>query len=829
MLRNDSCEISNPYTPKDILKKIRSFAFDHKYMVFAFFAPMLIISLCFICVGMLFKNGTSILILDANAQYVRFFEQLWSILRGKESFFYTFQRALGGEFFGYYTYYLASPFSLLIVFFPKNMIVEAMTLIAILKTGFSGLAFSFLLYKTRPVNSIGFGMFSVMYALCAYAVAYQSNYMWMDALIWLPLITLGIESMVNENKFKLYIISLAIAIWSNYYIGYMLCIFTLLYFIFFLAFHSKSERNIRGETYHTIKSIIRFVVYTIVALLMAGGVLVCTIYSLSFGKIGLFDPSVLKPEFYAKPHEIISKLFIGTFGSFRSYPEGLPHLYAGTLMVVLLPAFFISKKIRVREKIGFGILFGLFFTSLSISTLELFWHGLSKPIWLSFRYSFIFSFVMLLMAYRAYEEIFKFKFKYFIITSGVIASLLIALIFTVHPTQYVKGEATKINLGTFTAWITALFLIAFLVIFFFIKKKPHKTRMLSLILCGVVCTEALVSAILCYKDQFTDSGWTSRSTYYNIQSNADIVSSFFKKHDKGFYRAESYSYDETNDPLIFNTRGVSEFVSTFNAKSKDFLYCLGFNAGTQSSLYRYNDSIKDMEQHQSNNIWLPSRFLNDSLLGIKYIYLKSDESLPEGLDEYYQKIAELENGYVIYENKYALSIAYAVNDRLRDVTIESAINHYGKTELKELHYNRNLFNKYLTENMIESPDDFKYISHKKVEGAISELKGGELKISSFSDTYFKGTLLAKENQFVFTTIPYDKMWQVYVDGERVDTFTCVDAMLAFDVSEGEHEIEIKYVPMQWYYGIGISLIGIVIFLTFCFFEAKRKYKRDEEL
>ena len=207
---------------------------SHKYMVFAFFAPVFILLACFLLVGMFLRNGTSILILDANAQYVRFFEQLWSILRGKESLFYTFQRALGGEFFGYYTYYLASPFALIIALFPKNAIVEAMTLIAILKTGFSGLTFSILLHKTRPVNSIGFGMFSVMYALCAYAVAYQSNVMWMDALIWLPLITLGIEAMIKDGKFKLYVISLAIAVWSNYYIGYMLCGFTLLYFIFYI-------------------------------------------------------------------------------------------------------------------------------------------------------------------------------------------------------------------------------------------------------------------------------------------------------------------------------------------------------------------------------------------------------------------------------------------------------------------------------------------------------------------------------------------------------------------------------------------------------------------
>lgn len=799
---------------------------SHKYMVFAFFAPVFILLACFLLVGMFFRNGTSILILDANAQYVRFFEQLWSILRGKESLFYTFQRALGGEFFGYYTYYLASPFALIIALFPKNAIVEAMTLIAILKTGFSGLTFSILLHKTRPVNSIGFGMFSVMYALCAYAVSYQSNYMWMDALIWLPLITLGIESMIKENKFKLYIVSLAVAVWSNYYIGYMLCIFTLIYFAFYLASKSKEERNLTGERLHILKSIIRYVVYTGVALLMAGGVLVSTVYSLNFGKLGLFDASVLIPETCASILEILSKMFIGNFGTFRSQPEGLPHLYAGTLLVILLPAFFISKKIKVREKIGYSILCAFFLMSLSISTLDLVWHGLSAPIWLSYRYSFIFTFIMLLMAYRAYESLKEFKFRYFAITAGAIVTLLFILQMTVHPVQYVNGEKTSLNLGIFTVWISILLLVGYLVIFFFVKKKPSKIRMLSLILCGVVSFEALLASALSYKDQFTDSGWTSRATYYGIQANADIVSDFFKEHDTGLYRAESYSYDETNDPIIFNTRGVSEFVSTFNARAKDFLYCLGFNAGKQSSLYRYNDDTKNKEQHEGN-IQVASRFLTDSLLGIKYIYLKSDNSLPSGLENYYKKIAELENGYVVYENPYALSFAYAVNDRLKDVTIDSTLEYYEFTEKSDLHTNRSQFNKYLTENMIES-GEFAYISQNTVKSAINELKEGELNVTSHTNTSIKGTIVAKENQFVFTTIPYDKMWQVYVDGERQDTFMCVDSMLAFDVSEGTHEIELRYVPMQWYSGLMITSVGVFIFSLFCFFEAKRKIKKGKE-
>ncbi len=784
--------------------RIKKELLNKKYMLFAFFAPILLISLCFLFVGMASKNGTSILVLDANAQYVRFHEQLRSIVLGEESFFYTFQRALGGEFFGYYTYYLASPFTLIVALFPKNMIVEAMTLITILKTGFSGLTFSYYLHKTRPVNSIGFSMFSVMYALCAYAIAYQSNYMWMDALIWLPLITLGIEALIKENKFKLFIITLALAIWSNYYIGYMLCIFTLIYFVFYLCTHPKEVTNSKGERLHLLKTILRFVLYVTVAVLICGAILFSAVYSLRFGKAGSMDAELLIPSTHANFLEIIAKMFIGTFGTFRPISDGgLPHLYAGTLVVLLLPVFFISKKIKLREKIGYGILCTVFLASLTISTLDIAWHGFSMPVWLPYRYSFIFTFVLLIVAYRGYELISELKFKYFAIAIPSVVGLLFVLQMTVRPIQFIDGKKTETNLGTQTIWITLLLLVGYFLIFYFLKHKISKTRVISIILCAFVSVEALLSACICYKDQFVDAGWTSRSTYYQIQSNADIIEDYFKEKDEGFYRVESFDHNETNDPIIFNQKGISEFVSTFNLKSKDFLYCLGNNAGNQSSLYVYKSK------------------LIDSLLGIKYIYARNESELKTEQSEAYKKIDTLENGYVIYENPNALSVAYAVSNRLKDATLENA--------LKDSNLRGEDFAIYLAENMLNRTLS-SYVSVSSLNYITGELRKGELKVTEHGDTYIKGNMVVNKNQFVFTTIPYDDCWQVYVDGERVDTFKCVESMLAFDISEGEHTIEMKYVPMQWYIGLCVSLVGIFALLTLCFideFKKASKRKKDD--
>ena len=71
---------------------------------------------------------------------------------------------------------------------------------------------------------------SLLYGFCAYFVAYYWNIMWLDGMVLLPLITLGIEYIINKEKPFLYIVSLVIMLFANYFIAYMICIFSVLYF-----------------------------------------------------------------------------------------------------------------------------------------------------------------------------------------------------------------------------------------------------------------------------------------------------------------------------------------------------------------------------------------------------------------------------------------------------------------------------------------------------------------------------------------------------------------------------------------------------------------------
>ena len=65
------------------------------------------------------------------------------------------------------------------------------------------------------------------------------NIMWMDGMMLLPLVALGIEEIILKGKYKLYMIVLFMVVVSNYYIGYMICIFSVVYFFYKSIIYKK--------------------------------------------------------------------------------------------------------------------------------------------------------------------------------------------------------------------------------------------------------------------------------------------------------------------------------------------------------------------------------------------------------------------------------------------------------------------------------------------------------------------------------------------------------------------------------------------------------------
>jgi uncharacterized membrane protein YfhO len=108
--------------------------------------------------------------------------------------------------------------------------------------------------------------------------------------------------------------------------------------------------------------------------------------------------------------------------------------------------------------------------------------------------------------------------------------------------------------------------------------------------------------------------------------------------------------------------------------------------------------------------------------------------------------------------------------------------------------------------------------------AITRLQQGNVQIDpeNYREDYLPGTLTTtKANQLITTTIPFDKGWQITVDGKKVETIELANALVGYYIEEpGEHEIEMKYCPKELVLGVAVSIVSTLIFFLLIIFEKK---------
>ncbi len=882
---------------KDFLRNIqyRISTSSYSYLFYTFIVPLALMYLVYLAMGIHpFGNG-SVLVLDLNGQYVYFFESLREAVCGDGSFFYTFSRALGGEYMGMYAYYLASPLSYIVCLFPAHRILEALLTMILIKVGLCGFTFGFYLHKhSKHPNKIMVVAFSVMYALCSFAVVHQNNVMWTDAIIWLPIIAYSIEQLITNGKYKLFIISLAITMMSNYYIGYMVCIFCVVYFFYYYSAHDDGVRNPFGERLHGLKSFAKFALSAIIAAAISAFIILSAYYSLTFGKNDFSDPSwALKAKFDVL--DFFTKFLPGTYDTVR--PQGLPFVYCGLLVLIAVPIYFMSKAIKSREKIASLALIGFFMLCFIASPLDLIWHGFQNPNWLNHRYSFMLCFILLVLAYKGFGNLRRCNEKFILALCAFIV-LFVAICQKLNFETYVVSKEKLETL--YTVWLTVIVtVIMFAVLCLLIRSEKIKAREgITAILASVICIEMFCNAlaiVVQFDDDVVYSGYEGYNGY--ISEFRPIVNEL-KEYDPSFYRMEKTVHRKNNDNMALGIRGLSNSTSTLNASTIEFLKNMGYTSRSHLSKYQGGNPI------------------NDALLGLKYIINPQDT---HALEDYYTK--EFSSGkYDIYKNPYAMSLAYGVDERVLNFDFESyntlfqklngvagAIGGYEDTPqifkpeiLVEETYtgctmNGNYMNKSFTKTTEKSVASVSYkfvatqtaeyyfhtpsnapneclievngVSFGKYLGSdtrhifsLGHFNEGETvtvtirlkdeplniagnvdyvwyidqdvyndvftKISSapqwniddnFTDSHLFGTISTfEESTTVLSTVAYDKGWKVYIDGEEAETYQALNALLAFDIEgEGEHTLEMKYMPTAYTLGLTVSVGGITVFIVIC--------------
>ena len=646
-------ETTKKKNPLDFLRNIQKkiSCGQYSYLFFAFFIPAVIMYIVYVAMEIHPFGENSVLVLDLNGQYVYFFEALRNFVHGDASLLYSFSRALGGEFLGIYAYYLASPLSYIVALFPATRMLEALLVIILLKTGLCGLSFGFYLHKnSQHRNKFIVVAFACMYALCAYAVVYQNNTMWIDALIWLPLLTYGIEQLIKFGKYKLFVVSLALTVMSNFYIGYMTCIWVAVYFFYYYFSHNDNRNNPKGEHNHFTRSLVRVGIFSAIAVAISAVIILTAYYSLSFGKTDFLKPNWSVKENFSVL-DYFTKFLPSSYDTVR--PEGLPYVYGGILMVILVPIYFVSKNIPSREKIA-SLLVVLFFSVCFIcNPLDLIWHGFQRPNWLNYRQSFMLVFFLLTLAYKGFGNMRQVGEK-FLLGVGAAIVIFIAVAQKLEFKSYVESESKLLSLET--VWLGILATVAFVALLCLVIKLKNvfKRENVYCAIAAIVCIELFCSSLACVVQHDKDVVYSGYDGYNNFLAQMRPIVSEVKEYDTSFYRYEKTHHRKLNDNMALGIRGLSNSTSTLNASTIKFLHQLGYSSKSHWSKYLGGNPV------------------SDSLLGIKYI-IATNSSIY--LDRYYPIVIRNDEA-VAYQNEFALSIAYGVDSAVDSFDMEADTSHF---------------------------------------------------------------------------------------------------------------------------------------------------------
>jgi len=646
----ENSQISLKFSPK-------TFLLSKRIYILAFFVSMLILLVSYFIFGIYPFGDESVLVLDLNGQYVYYFENLRDAFWGNGSLLNSWSRNLTGEIISMYAYYLASPFTLVVMLLPRSIMTTSLLIMQMLKVGTSAVTFCWYLRNSRKTAPYTALLFGLMYSLMGYMIVQLMDPMWLDGLIYLPIICRGIEKIIDNGKWLLFIIPLALMFVANFYIGWMIAIFCCFFFLAYYFFISTETSPFRFK--HMLLSGVKFASGGIIAAACAAWLLIPLYYSLSLGKFEFSEPNYdFKTQFDFI--DFFVNLLPNVYDTCR--PEGSPVVYCGVMTILLVPLFFMNTNIRLRQKIGFGVLTLTVILSMYLSTIDLVWHGFQVPNWLPYRYSFTVSFLLLIMAALAFERIEGISYKEI---GGVFFA---AAVYVFYLDKHDSERLDIIAAVWFTVIASAIYALLL-----YAHKKFYKIKPIPIAIAAFLIIElTITSTYTMYKidKDVVYSNYDSYNRYITLGRNT--VEKIYDMDDSPVYRIEKNFHRTVNDPMAFGSFGLSHSSSTLNAAPIQLLRNLGFSYGGHYIKYK------------------GATYITDAIFGIKYVMEKGnavtvDENgdkseIPEvEQSKHYNDNLVLANGdkkeiMYVYENPYALPVGFMADNSIADVAFENWYN-----------------------------------------------------------------------------------------------------------------------------------------------------------
>ncbi len=564
--------------PSPILKEKRgTFGLLKEYwpqFLLAFLFPALTVLAAFAVTGCYPFGDRTILTVDLYHQYCPFLVAFRDKVLSGESLFYSWNDGLGQEYYAAYANYAASPLNIFSLFFTAKTMPVFIEFVTCFRAGLASLFMLLFLSSNdnRRIDNITV-VFSSSYALCGWFISFFWNIMWCDAVVLLPLIALGLKRLLADRKVGLYIVTLAIAIASNYYAGYFICLFMVIFApaYYFCLFSGEKPKGDPGRLcFKTfIGAAFRFAFSSILA---AGASAALTIPTYLILKNCSATGDQLKVDYGLQNDlfDFFGRLMVAANPNIR---DGMANVYSGIVIVLLLPLFFLLPKrtgIKLKHKIVFGVLLAVMYLSLTNRTLNFIWHGMHFPNQIPYRESFIMSFLLVFIGFLTIRRIRSLGVKY--VTGAVLSSAAFLILYE----KFGSGNEGYLQIG-----VTLLFLIIqgaalHTVSNINVKKSEFflETLLTVTMMVEMFAASLITIGLVCKHEGFTSYAPYGRN---HEEVHAYVEQAEGSEGHMNFERSELYPNNVCDLQSLYNVKGLSIFSSTARESFVKYMRNFGFH------------------------------------------------------------------------------------------------------------------------------------------------------------------------------------------------------------------------------------------------------------
>ena len=601
-------------------------------------------------------SGHLSLMLDQRDQYLSYLRYYQDVLKNHTgSLIYSLSKVFGGDFMSIFTYYLASPFNLIVGLLAPADIPNFFLFSSIAKLSFGAMNFYLLCRVYFGRHRLIYVGFAAAFGLMSYNVVYISNFMYMDVIMALPLVILGITLLEKQSKhYYLYPLALFYCLWTSWYLGAMVCIFSVAFFLV-RVFYLK---NLKKEL---LPFVVRFAALSLLAGLLSGAIWVTAFGHFEGTKATSGMP---KSEWYPLTL-FFSGLLENNYHSQSSISrnEGYMTMFVGMAPLVFGLLFFANRAYRKRERLAEGVLFSILLISSLWSLPYALWHGGRMPSWFPTRFSFLTGFLICFLAAKSADRLDDTHKAGLLLPLLALAVVLPVVIYTDNNMNLVGQENHYVvSVPSLVLYLLTLALVS---AYLLLKDRHFALPALPYMKIGLSAGVVFLALFSSYRGAYdVVKANVDHGSYYSSSVYVkDCALEPFFDYVKGLEESNAYRMEATfnrpggtnvinNNPLFYGYNGLNHYSSSEKKNVSNFMKNLGFHI---NSFYETYDG--------------GSTCAINSYLGVKYLlddYGKRGDHGPlfernANPANPYQRIKGYTEQYPLYRNDLALPLGFVTD------------------------------------------------------------------------------------------------------------------------------------------------------------------------